>query len=195
MINAENAALKAPKFAKPNDRARHALFDSILEEFTATPKSEKTEKSSERLSDKPIASSNRPTSGGNDAKDSKLKEKEEEGGSPSLSRMFSTGGNIGGKKKYYGGSGSMNDLSKDMNAASAAAGTVRNTATMPRTNARGARFSLIPSLMSRGGSNAKDIDTSKHQGHMSMAPLKSPLRSERPTVPATAADSPLVEEE
>ena len=194
MINAENAALKAPKFAKPNDRARHALFDSILEEFTATPKAEKTEKSSERLADKPTASSSRPTSGGKDAKDSKPKENEEEGGSPSLSRMFSTGANVGGKKKYYGGSGSMNDLSKDINATSAA--TAQNTIAMPRTNSRGARFSLIPSLMNRRGSNAKDIDTTKlGQGHMSMAPLKSPLRSERPTIPASAADSPLVEEE
>lgn len=33
MVNAENASLKAPKFSKPNDRAHHALFDDMMEEF------------------------------------------------------------------------------------------------------------------------------------------------------------------
>lgn len=33
VVNAENSSLKAPKFSKPNDRAHHALFDDLLEEF------------------------------------------------------------------------------------------------------------------------------------------------------------------
>ncbi|KAJ3271834.1 Rap/ran-GAP protein [Terramyces sp. JEL0728] len=33
LINGENSALKAPKFSKPNERAHHALFDDIVEEF------------------------------------------------------------------------------------------------------------------------------------------------------------------
>ena len=33
VVNGENAALKAPKFSKPNDKAHHAIFDDIVEEF------------------------------------------------------------------------------------------------------------------------------------------------------------------
>lgn len=43
LVNAENASLKSPKFSKPNDRAHHALFDDILEEFcTASRKASKS---------------------------------------------------------------------------------------------------------------------------------------------------------
>lgn len=49
VINAENAALKSPKFSKPNDRARHAIYDSIIEEFSeAVTKEDKTIDSAEK---------------------------------------------------------------------------------------------------------------------------------------------------
>ncbi|KAJ3301079.1 Rap1 GTPase-activating protein 2 [Kappamyces sp. JEL0829] len=48
LVNAENAALKAPKFSKPNDRAHHALFDDIVEEVTSAGR-----KDSKKSSDSP----------------------------------------------------------------------------------------------------------------------------------------------
>ena len=47
MINAENAALKAPKFSKPNDRALQALFDDILDEISTTTNGKESKKNSE----------------------------------------------------------------------------------------------------------------------------------------------------
>ncbi len=40
MVNGENAALKAPKFSKPNERAQHALFDDFIDEFSGKKKNE-----------------------------------------------------------------------------------------------------------------------------------------------------------
>ena len=36
MVNAENAGLKAPRFSKPNEKARRAMFESVLEDLAAS---------------------------------------------------------------------------------------------------------------------------------------------------------------
>ncbi len=178
MINAENAALKAPKFAKPNDRARHAIFDDIIEEFTAYTKADKTEKSSEKLASKNDTS--RPNSRGEDTKASNTKENIEQ---RKPTKAISSVGVIS-KRKYRGG-GSMNDLRKDYDTSlvSAAAASAQ-AATTPRASTPNKRFSLIPSLMNRRSLNAKDLDVSP----------KSPLKLESPALPAIAGD-PLEEED
>ena len=100
MINAENAALKAPKFSKPNDRARHALFDSILEEFSYKEKASSSRLTIEREEVQTTQNENEPGS---------------------IIRMFSTKCPSKTKKKFLGFSGSMNDLSKDSNTSAAGA--------------------------------------------------------------------------
>lgn len=34
-MNAEHAGLKAPRFSKPNEKARRALFDSVMEDLVS----------------------------------------------------------------------------------------------------------------------------------------------------------------
>lgn len=46
LVNSENASLKAPKFSKPNDRAHHALFDDIIEEFSGSNSARKISRKS-----------------------------------------------------------------------------------------------------------------------------------------------------
>jgi hypothetical protein len=49
VVNGENAALIAPKFSEPNDRARQALFDDILDEISATNGKESKKNSESEL--------------------------------------------------------------------------------------------------------------------------------------------------
>nr|KAJ3419585.1 Signal-induced proliferation-associated 1-like protein 1 [Polyrhizophydium stewartii] len=52
MINGENAAYKAPKFAKPHQRTHHAMFDSIIEDFAANMSRKPSRNDSERRHDR-----------------------------------------------------------------------------------------------------------------------------------------------
>lgn len=42
MINGENAAYKAPRFAKPHTRTHHAIFENIIDEYFKFPQKKKT---------------------------------------------------------------------------------------------------------------------------------------------------------
>ncbi|KAJ2996016.1 Signal-induced proliferation-associated 1-like protein 2 [Globomyces sp. JEL0801] len=68
LINGENAAFKAPKFSKPNERAHHAFFDEIVEENSSTSR-KLSQKDRKSLARSMILS---PTEGFNSPKTSRV---------------------------------------------------------------------------------------------------------------------------